>query len=151
MGDEAYMEWIDNIIAGLLETYGTNDPYELCDYLGIKIVKLEPNNILLRNKDAFYCRDLENSEIIFIRNDLNEILEKFIISHELGHALCNTNLLCAAFTFCNKGKIEKQANYFAFKLSGVKFDETELQGMTLKQISAYTGIPYEVLIQLFLN
>ncbi|MBR9648691.1 ImmA/IrrE family metallo-endopeptidase [Clostridium tyrobutyricum] len=145
------MEWIDNIIAGLLETYETNDPYELCDYLRIKIIKLEPNNILLRDKDAFYCRDLENNEVIFIKNNLDKILEKFILLHELGHALCNPDLLSAAFTFCNKGKTEKQANYFALKLSGVKFDETELQGMTLKQISAYTGIPYKALMQLFLD
>ncbi|MEY8001172.1 ImmA/IrrE family metallo-endopeptidase [Clostridium sp. Mt-5] len=145
------MEWIDNIVSGLLETYDTNNPYELCDSLGIKIVKLKPSNILLRSKDAFYYRDIENNEVIFIRNDLNEILERFILSHELGHALCNPDLLCAAFNFSNKGKIEKQANYFAFKLSGIKFDETELQGMTLKQISAYTGIPYNILSQLFLE
>lgn len=145
------MEWIDNIITGLLETYETDNPYELCDYLEIRIVKLESNNVLLRNKDAFYYRDIEGNEVIFIRNNLNGILERFVLSHELGHALCNPSQLCAAFTFSNKGKIEKQANYFAFKLSNIKFDEIELEGMTLKQISAYTGIPYKVLSQLFLN
>lgn len=74
-------------------------------------------------------------------------LEKFILSHELGHALCNPDLLCAAFTFSNKGKFERQANYFAFKLINIKFDEIELEGMSLEQIAALTQIPYNVLSQ----
>lgn len=143
------MEWIDNIIVGLLDTYETNNPYELCNYLGIKIIKLEPENALLRKKDAFYYRDLEDKEVIFIKNNLNELTERFIIAHELGHALCNPDLLRASFVLSNKGKLEKQANYFAFNLLNIFLDKSNLKDLTLKQISSYTYTPYTVLMQLF--
>ncbi|URZ05268.1 ImmA/IrrE family metallo-endopeptidase [Clostridium felsineum] len=144
------MEWIDNIILGLIDKFNTRDVYELCDCLNIKIVKLPFDSILLRKKDALYYRDYKDNEIIFINNTLPLSLEKFILAHELGHALCNPNLLCAAFTFSNKGKFEKQANYFAFKLSNIKFDEVALMGMSLEQIAAYIEIPYKVLRQFIL-
>lgn len=137
------MEWIDNIILGLIDKYNTNDIYNLCDYLNIKIIKLNSKNVLLKGKEAFYYRDKNNKEIIFIRNDLDLNLEKFILKHELGHALCHPNLLYAGYS--NTGKLERQANYFAFKLSDIKFDEAELKGMTLTQIAAYTKIPYSIL------
>ncbi|AAK78527.1 Zn-dependent peptidase ImmA (M78 family) [Clostridium acetobutylicum] len=141
------MEWIDNIILGLVSNFKTRDVHELCDCLNIKVIKLPFNNILLRKKDALYYRDYQNNEIIFIKDNLPLSLEKFILSHELGHALCNPDLLCAAFTFSNKGKFERQANYFAFKLINIKFDEIELEGMSLEQIAALTQIPYNVLSQ----
>lgn len=142
------MEWIDNIVLGLIDKYNTRNVYELCDYLDIAIKKLDPTNILLRKKDAFYYRDFQDNEIIFIKNNLSLPLEKFILSHELGHALCNPDLLCAAFTFSNKGKFEKQANYFALKISNIKFDEVELDGMTIEQIASCLELPYEPLKQL---
>lgn len=144
------MGWIDNIILGLIDKYNTQNIYELCDYLDIKIKKLDSDNLLLRKKDAFYYRDFQDNEVIFIKNSLPLSLERFILSHELGHALCNPDLLCAAFTFSNKGKFERQANYFAFKLSDIKFDEIELKDMSLEQISTCVNIPYGVLKQ-FVN
>lgn len=144
------MEWIDNIILGLIDKYNTRNVYELCDCLDITIKKLDPNNLLLRQKDAFYYRDFQDNEVIFIKNNLPLSLEKFILSHELGHALCNPDLLSAAFTFFNKDKFERQANYFAFNLSNLKFNEIELEGMSLEQIASCVDIPYEILKQ-FVN
>lgn len=143
------MEWIDNIILGLIETYSTTNIYELCDHLNIRIVKLEKDSVLLCKKDAFYNRNMNGMELIFIRNDLDERLEEFILKHELGHALCHPNVLDAAYTFSNTGKLERQANYFAFKLTGIHLDRIELKGMTLKQISSYINIPYETMKQLY--
>lgn len=142
------MEWIDNIALGLIDEYGTNDVYELCDYLNIKIVKLDSSNVLLRNKNAYYYRDLDDKEVIFIKNGLTLSLEKFILNHELGHALCHTKLLSVGFTFSNKNKLERQANYFALKLGAIYFDEIELYEMTLEQICCSLEIPYDVVNKL---
>ena len=142
------MKWIDNIVLGLIDEYNTNDIYELCFYLNIKLVKLDPSNILLRTKDAYYYRDFNDKEVIFIRNDLILSLERFILAHELGHALCHTELLCVGFTFSNKHKLEKQANYFAFKLAKINFDEVELYEMTLEQICCLLELPYNAVNQL---
>lgn len=142
------IEWIDNIVLGLIENYNTNDVYELCNCLNIKIVKLDSSNILLKKRDAYYYRDLEDREVIFIRNNLHLSLEKFILKHELGHAVCHTELLCVGYTFSNKDKLEKQANYFAFKLSDLHFDEVELYEMSLEQICCTLEIPFSVVNQL---
>lgn len=142
--------WIDEIIGGLSEYYNTNNVYELCDVLNIQINKLESNNILLHGNDSIYIRDYFDVEVVFIRNDLNVESEKFILLHELGHALLHIDIFKAAFNrnFINKDKLEKQANYFAFKMLNIEFDEIELDGMSLDQISRCIGMPYEPLSQL---
>ncbi|SHI91321.1 protein of unknown function [Clostridium amylolyticum] len=142
-------KWIDDIILGLIDRYGTNNIYEICNDEGIKIVKLDPENILLNKKEAYYYRDIEGNEVIFIRNNLDPNLEQFILKHELGHALLHPDILSAPYTLSNTGKLERQANYFALKLSNLKFDRVELEGMTLEQISKYFKIPYKPLEQLF--
>ncbi|MHC1683460.1 MAG: ImmA/IrrE family metallo-endopeptidase [Clostridiaceae bacterium] len=139
--------WIDEIVLGLTDKYNTNNIYELCEAMEIKIVKLEPKNILLHAKEAYYYRDFDDNEVIFIRNNLHPLLEQFILKHELGHALCHPDILHAAYTFSNIGKLEKQANYFAFKLSNITLDKVYLNEMTIEQIACYVGIPYEVLKQ----
>ena len=144
--------WIDNIILGIMDNCNTNNVYELYDYLEIQIHKLESSNILLKGNDSFYYRDLNDVEIVFIRNDLNEIMENFILLHELAHGLLHTHIYEAAFnkSFINLDKIEKQANYFAFKILKIKFDEIELEGMTIEQISNMIGLPCPLLSKLLL-
>ena len=144
--------WIDNIILGIMDNYNTNNVYELYDYLNIHIHKLESSSILLKGNDSFYYRDLDDVEIVFIRNDLNEIMKNFILLHELAHALLHPRIYEAAFNkqFINLDKIEKQANYFAFKMLNIEFDEIESEGMTIEQISNMIGLPCPLLSKLLL-
>lgn len=138
-----YLNWIDNILEGLKDTYDTNNIYELYDYLEIKIIKLEYSNILLRGNDAFYYRSYFQNEIVAIRNDLNLEYEKFILAHELGHALLHTDTYKAAFNkdLINCGKLEKQANYFAFKLLSLDIDPITFEGFTINQIASSLYLP----------
>lgn len=143
-------QWIDDIIVGIKEKFSMSDVYEMYDTLNITIYKIDSNSILLKNNDSFYYRDFNGAEVVFIRNDLSDIMEKFILWHEMCHALAHTDLYEAGFNtkFYNKGKIEKQANYFAFKMMNLKLDPIELEGMTLEQISSTIGISYNLLYQL---
>lgn len=142
------MEWINDIILGLTEMYGTNDVYDLLDCLNIIIIKLDKENILLNHNDAFYYRNYFGNEVIFIRNDLPLNYEKFVLAHELSHAIIHINAETAAFSLVNSGKLEQQANYFAFKLSNIKFDEIELTQMSVEQIASWLELPCEPLKQL---
>jgi Zn-dependent peptidase ImmA (M78 family) len=142
-------KWIDDIICGLIDRYDTNNVYEICEGENIKIVKLDPENILLDKKVAYYYRDIEDNEVIFIRNNLHPNIEQFILKHELGHALLHPAILSAPYTLSNVGRLERQANYFALKLSNLNFDKVELEGMTLEQISKYFKIPHQPLRELF--
>lgn len=131
------MEWIDICIIGLTEYYGTCDIYELYTCLDIKIIKLEKDNILLQGKEAIYIRDYWEAEAVYIRNDLAHPYEKFVLAHELGHAILHTKLVRAAYSgeLLNKGKLEKQAHYFAVRLLGITMDPVEYNELSSEQIA----------------
>lgn len=144
------MEWIDNIIIGLLDIYKTNNIYEIYDLLKISIIELNANNILLQNNEALYNRNYFNNEVVFLKNNLSVNYKKFILAHELGHALIHTSLLNAAFNInlINIGKLEKQANYFALKFLNINIDCIEFQDLTVDQISSCLEIPTKLLKEL---
>lgn len=138
------MEWIDSIVIGLVEKYGTRDVYELCDALEIEIRPIAPSNILLHGHKAYYYRYFNDTEIIFIDNTIEESSKKdFILKHELGHALCNAEITSAAYVNTNTGKIEKEANYFAMQLSNLELDEVSMYQFTYEQVAAYLHIPHD--------
>lgn len=142
------MDWIDDIITGLIETYNTNNIYELYDLLDIQIIRLDKNNILLKGNDGFYQRNYFDQEIVFIDEDLDYQYEKFVLAHELGHAILHTTIYTAAFNinFINTGKFEKQATYFALKLSNIKIDPIDFEGLSIEQISCALYVPKDCLI-----
>lgn len=143
------MNWIDDIILGLIDMYETDSPYELCDLLGIEIIKVEPTNIMVKEDPSLYIRNYFGREVIFIRNDMSNHYEDFYLKHELGHAVLHPDIQNSLNeNLINRDKLEKQANYFAFKLSNMVWDEVELYQMTLSQIACYMDIPYEPLKQI---
>lgn len=142
------MKWIDNIVYELINTYGTNNPYELCNQLNISIIKLESENKLLQNNKSIYIK-FNESKIIFISDDLNLNHELFYLRHELGHIILQSNTQNSLNkNILNTYKFEKQANYFAFKLSNIELDEIEMYKMTIEQIASCIKVPYHALKQL---
>lgn len=141
------MLWIDDYVTGIKEVSNSNDIYEIYDYLDLKIKKLEPGNILLAGKEASYLRSYNDDEIVFIRSDLDYRYEKFILAHELGHAILHTELRQACFNsqLFNHGKYERQANYFAFKLLDYDIDPIQYEQFTTEQIAKKLYIPKDVL------
>lgn len=138
------MEWIDQIIVGLLEIYDTKDIYELYDCLEISIVYLDEDNILLQGHDAVYHRSFLDQETVFIKKGLPTEYKRFILAHELGHGILHTNMAQSAFSpLANLDKLEKQANYFAVKLLEVKLDNIELEGFTMDQVASSLELPME--------
>ncbi|MEG2342464.1 MAG: ImmA/IrrE family metallo-endopeptidase [Bacilli bacterium] len=140
------MRWINEIVDGILDTYKTNSPYELCKYFNINIEKVDQTSSILYKNDSVYYRNYYNSEIIFIKNDLYGYDEEFKLRHELGHAILHTDICNSRYM--NIGKLERQANYFALALTGIKFDLVEMEGMTLQQIASSLRVPFEPLSQL---
>lgn len=140
-------QWIDDCLNGLIDMYETNNVYDLYSFLEIEIVKIPHDNILLQGNEAIYCRSYLDKECVFIREDLDLPYEKFILAHELGHALLHTDINTAAFNsrLINTDKIEMQANYFAIRLliDERDIDYVYLDGMSIEQISSYLGVPKE--------
>lgn len=139
--------WIDNIIDGLMDIYGTNNIYDLYDYLDISIKKLPMSNVLLHGNEAFYNRNFFDTEVVFIRENLTVEYEQFILAHELGHAILHTNMITSAFNInlLNLDKMERQANYFALKLVNLNIDEIIFEGFTIEQIAKSFNLPVKYL------
>lgn len=143
------IRWINNIILGLIDTYDTNDPYELCKQLHINIIKVDAESPLLFGEPAIYI-NRSDDEFIYIRNDLPKSYEEFYIKHELGHAILHPGIINSLNrNLLNIDKMEKEANYFAFKLYKIDIDKIQLQQFTLEQIASYLEVPYKPLKQIF--
>jgi len=139
------MQWIKDIVAGLVEHSGTSDIYTICDFLNIEIIK--KTNI---NSKSYYVRDSFGSEIIYLKPGLNPKKEKAIIAHELGHAILHTDLSTAFFAgnrLANKCKIEKQADYFAATLLTweIDLDNYSWDGQTIDQLAEEIDVTTDLL------
>lgn len=131
------LKWIDEYVDGLIEHCYSTDVYEIYDTLNIQISNINKDNYLLQGNQAMYIRNYLGLEVVFIRDDISYSYEKFILSHELGHALLHTELVQAAYNknLVNKGKLEKQADYFAIKLLDINLDSISYEGFTIEQIA----------------
>ena len=107
-------KWISNIVIGLIETYGTNDVYLLCNFLNIEIMEL---NSIYKDKSFFLCNKY-GDRYIFIKSNIESNEKQVLIAHELGHALLHANFDISHYCqeTSNKENLEFQADYFASQL-----------------------------------
>lgn len=131
------LTWIDNYVEGIEEYCSSRDPAEICRSLDIEICHIDQNSFLLRNTEAIYIRSYLGQEIIFISNDLPYPYEKYVLAHELGHAILHPDIDTAAYSnkLLNKGKLERQANYFATKLLDIRISSFTFEGYSSEEIA----------------
>lgn len=110
-------------VSELIKEYGTRDPYEILDALGVD-VKYNYDFTKLKAFYVFIC----NNPYIVLNGNLNEYDLKTIAAHELGHHILhrelalNTPLRELGF-YDVRGGPEYEANLFAAELL---IDEGEL-------------------------
>lgn len=140
------MQWIKDIVTGLIETYGTRDIYELLDYLEVTII---PKKFVNPDVKARLYKDPLDNYYIYISEDLDEHTKKYILCHELGHILLHI-MPCEYYysSRVNKGKLEYQADYFAslLLLAVNNFEKCYLENLNIDQLCSYFKIP-KVLLQ----
>ena len=101
------------IAIGLIAKYGTNDPFELCNLLNIKII-YEDN---FKSFFGMYCK-IKDEKCIIINSSHDELTKRIICSHELGHSFQNSEsvvFMKENYLFGTE-KVENEANYFAAEL-----------------------------------
>lgn len=131
------LAWIDEYVDGIIDYCYSKDIFEIYNTLNINIKRIDKDDCLLQGNEALYIRSHFGLETVFIRDDLPYKYEKFILAHELGHALLHTEIAKAAYNskIINKGKLENQADYFALKILDIKIDEDLYEGYTLEQLA----------------
>jgi Zn-dependent peptidase ImmA (M78 family) len=135
---------IKEIVSGIIEMYGTNDPFELCDFLNIKIMQSN----LGQEIKGFFQRTKNGYEILHLNSELIPDEEKYICAHELGHAILHTDLSLQFFIENKlqiKNKYEIQADKFAAELLINAVDKPLLENMTINQMSYYYKVPIELI------
>ena len=113
------MNKTSNIIRAVEELerkFGTRDPYVLCDCLGIRIRRMDLKKKL--KGFFFYQSRIPN---IVIDSNVNEVLERILIAHELGHAVLHKEIaMMIGFqemeVFDSTSITENEANLFSAEL-----------------------------------
>lgn len=98
----------------LKKKFKTNDPFELCECLGIKVFFED----LGRNTNGFFQAAPRN-KIIHINSRLSNVDKFFTCAHELGHAIFHYKsnvLFLEKNTLLSTSKYEIEADIFAAEL-----------------------------------
>ena len=100
----------------LIKKYDTRDPYELCRVLGIKVHFFDMEKKL---KGFFFYQSRQKN--IVIDSNVNDVLERILIAHELGHAVLHTKIaMMKGFqemeVLDGSSLEEDEANFFAAEL-----------------------------------
>lgn len=130
------MEYIHDTVNKLIEDYGTRDPFELCDALGIKVIQ----TLIKPLQGAFYY--IAGKPVVFIEESLRDDQKLLVCAHELGHYILHSDIVktssLAEFElFDMRDPVEYEANVFA---SHLMIDEKSLlellkEGRTVFQVS----------------
>lgn len=109
-------DYIIRAVEKLERRYGTRDPYELCGSLGIHIRKMD----LKKKLKGFFFYQSRIANIV-IDSNVNEVLERILIAHELGHAVLHKEIaMMVGFqemeVFDSTSTTEDEANLFSAEL-----------------------------------
>lgn len=108
---------IANRVRELVRQYGTRDPEELASSLGVEVLP----RAFEKQKGAY--KVIMRNPFIFIKSDLDPVMERIVLSHELGHH-CLHRIEAQAlggfqeFNIFDMGsdRMEYEANVFAAEL-----------------------------------
>jgi Zn-dependent peptidase ImmA (M78 family) len=107
------MKVIKEIVRQLIKKHKSNDPFQIAKEKNIIILFAELGDTL-----GFYS-SYKRVQFIHLNNQLDEMMQRFVCAHELGHAVLhpksNTPFL-RANTLFSVEKLELEANTFAVEL-----------------------------------
>lgn len=131
---------IKDTVDGLVRLCGTRKPFDICNYLNIKVNILDLGSRIM----GFYQRTEDNIIILHINNRLDEETQEYVCSHELGHAITHPGMSLSFFIenpLLISSKYEIEADTFAAELL-LEDDLSSLyEGYTIEQIAANEKVP----------
>lgn len=130
-----------NVIEELFSEYGTLEPFQLAEKMGINIFHHELGKV---NGYYMMYNDVPN---IVINKTLPRHFQTFVVAHEIGHAVLhpNVNSLLLQDTMYPIGRREREANIFAINLllsDSMVYDNPD---RTIDDWASILGLPREVI------
>lgn len=134
----------------LTTKYSLTDPARLCEAIGIKVVYQDMGTAETSIKAMLVVE--RQIKCIVVNDNLPDVIMRFILAHELGHAVLHTKK-CKQFTdnglFDDRSCMEKEANLFAAELLFGNSDELikrmKYSELSMFQLAAEYCVPYELL------
>ena len=135
---------IPKLVSYLKRKYGTDDPEEIADYLGVTIIRMPLEDVV-----AGFYKLLKRRKYIFLNSDIDDdVFLRVVLAHELGHAILHPKENCAFMahhTLLLTSRIERQANMFAAHLLISDDLLKDFSDFTHSQFCDCTGYPEELL------
>lgn len=143
-------DYIKKIINKLKKKYNTSSPYELAECLNITIITQPLGNVW-----GMY-KYIKRNKVIFINSVLSEVERRFVLAHEIGHAVLHPKSSCFFINennYISKIKTEYEANIFAaeFLIEDVAVDVLDLDGFSLEQLARKYYVPSDIMKLKFNN
>ena len=135
--------YIKGIIENLKLKFDTTCPYKLANNLGIILIIEDLGELM-----GMY-KYIKKNKVVFINSNLREEERRFVLAHEIGHAILHTKSSCFFSNTANINKIKKEyeANLFASELL-IDFEDIDilyLQGYSIGQLASYYKVPVELI------
>ncbi len=127
----------------LVQRYNTRDVYELIDNLNIILLRV-PLHSSINGMYQYFKRN----KIIYLNNNLDIIMERHVLAHELGHAILHPKInitYLESNTFYSKEKFEIAANTFAAELLITDSLFNEYKKSTLDEMALIENLPKELI------
>lgn len=132
-------DYVKRVVMNLKRKYKTNCPYELAEYLDIVLV-IEP-----LGKPLGMYNYINKNKVIWINSSMNEEERRYVLAHEIGHAVLHPKSSCffSSVKNINISKKEYEANLFAAELliNEKNVDNTQLENFSINQLSSYYKVP----------
>ena len=137
---------IYEIVEELKTKYRSSDPFELCDYLGVKVAVT-----YLSSLKGLYTF-IDDVPVILISSAIKRIPQLLVCAHELGHHVLHSDIAkqgaLREFTFFNmRDKTEAEANRFMANLNieDDELDELFREGRSVSEAAQILCFPEELL------
>ena len=131
----------------LIRRHGTDDPERLARAMGINVIYIDLGGSVY----GTYLKYKRVKTILIDAERTPEHLRRFVLAHELGHAVCtpdaNTSWISAYTLALNTDRIEREANTFAVELLLPDSFIRENEGCSIYQLARLRGVP-EGLVEL---
>lgn len=136
-------EYIKRVVENLRKKYKTKCPYELANYIGILIITQPIGETL-----GMY-KYINRNKVIFLNSNLTEDERRYVLAHEIGHAILHPRSSCFFTNTKNLNKLKKEyeANLFAseFLINFDNIDSFYTQGYSIGQLASYYRVPSELI------
>lgn len=125
----------------LIRRHGTNNPERLARTMGINVIYIDLGGSVY----GTYLKYKRVKTILIDAERTPEHLRRFVLAHELGHAVCtpdaNTSWISAYTLALNTDRIEREANTFAVELLLPDSFIRENEGCSIYQLARLWGVP----------